>query len=162
MPKKNDSNGINIISKNRRAFFDYEVLDTFEAGISLQGSEVKSLRLGRCSIGESYIDRIGSSLELELVNSSIVEYIYANNFGHEERRKRKLLLHKKEILQIIQGISRKGYTCIPLKMYFKGGRAKIEIALARGKNDADKRQDIKERDWRREQAKVIKDYNIKT
>ncbi len=151
-----------IISNNKRAFFDYTILDKFEAGISLLGSEVKSLRQGKCSISESYIAKLNDS-ELELVNSHIASYSFANRFGHDERRNRKLLLHKSEIYKIISAISMKGCTAVPLKIYFNSkGLVKLEIAIANGKNTVDKRHSIKEKDWKREQSRTIKEYNIKT
>jgi SsrA-binding protein len=159
--KEIPSTGIKIISQNKRAFFDYEILERFEAGISLKGSEVKSLRVGRCSIVESYISKSSDTDELQLVNCYIPDYKQSSFFKHEEKRHRKLLLHKMQIIRIIQSISKKGTTAIPLKMYFKNGMVKIEIALAKGKTNVDKRQDIKEKDWKREQAKVIKQFNIK-
>jgi SsrA-binding protein len=152
---------IKIIAQNKRAFFDYEILDRYEAGLVLTGAEVKSLRLGKCSINESYIDKT-HEFELVLVNASITSQSTVTVFSKfEERRNRKLLLHKKEIFKIIDGISKKGFTAVPLKLYFKKGRAKIEIALARGKNNYDKRHDIKSKDLKREQAKTFKNYNIK-
>jgi SsrA-binding protein len=149
-----------VLAQNRRATFDYEIIERFEAGIVLMGSEVKSLRAGRSSVGESYINKKGVS-ELELVNASIPPYMQSSYFSHEDRRPRKLLMHKKEILKILNFISKKGYTAIPIKLYLKGGLVKMELGLAKGKNEVDKRQTIKERDWKREQSKVIKQYNIK-
>lgn len=150
-----------VLAQNRRATFDYEITERFEAGIALTGSEVKSLRAGRSSIGESYIHKRGVD-ELELVNASIPLYLQASHFAsHEEKRPRKLLLHKREIIKILNFISKKGYTAVPIKLYLKGGLVKVELGLAKGKNEVDKRQTIKERDWKREQSKVIKQYNIK-
>ncbi|MFL1781146.1 SsrA-binding protein [Candidatus Hepatincolaceae symbiont of Richtersius coronifer] len=161
-PKQNkeDDSKIKVISQNRKALFNYEIISKFEAGLSLLGSEVKTLRLGRCSIGESYIS-IGHKGELEVVNCSIPAYAQAAYFNHEERRPRKLLLNKKEIIKIKEGIAKKGFTAISLKIYFKKGKAKLEIALAKGKTNYDKRQDLKEKDWKREESKTIKEYNIK-
>ncbi len=149
-----------VLSQNRRVTFDYQILERFEAGIVLKGSEVKSLRAGRSSIGESYIHKKGVD-ELELVNASIPPYMQSSYFSHEEKRSRKLLLHKKEILKILNFISKKGYTAVPIKLYLKAGLVKIEFGLAKGKNEVDKRHTIKERDWKREQSKLIKQYNIK-
>ncbi len=162
MNEKTKKDYFKVISNNRRAKFDYQILETFEAGIALLGSEVKSLRLGRSSIAEAYIGRINNKYELELVNSSISSYKNAAHFDHDEKRNRKLLLHKKEIIKIINSITKKGYTSIPLRLYFKGGLVKIEICLAKGKDNFDKRNSIKEKDWKREQSKIIKQYNIKS
>lgn len=149
-----------IVAQNRRAYFDYEISDTFEAGLILLGSEIKSVRAGRCSIAESYI-AYNKQGDLELINASITPYSSSSYFNHEERRPRKLLLHKKEISKIISLISKKGFTAIPIKVYLKKGFLKLEMGVGKGKNLVDKRQDIKAKDWKREQAKVIKNYNIK-
>ncbi|UQY80143.1 SsrA-binding protein [Candidatus Hepatincola sp. Av] len=149
-----------IVAQNRRAYFDYEISDTFEAGLILLGSEIKSVRAGRCSIAESYI-AYNKQGDLELINASIPAYSSSSYFNHEERRSRKLLLHKKEISKIISLISKKGFSAIPIKLYFKKGFLKLEMGIGKGKNLVDKRQDIKAKDWKREQAKTIKNYNIK-
>ncbi|MDR0484517.1 MAG: SsrA-binding protein SmpB [Alphaproteobacteria bacterium] len=158
---KNKAESVKILAQNRRATFDYAISERFEAGIALKGSEVKSLREGRASIAEGYILRRGTN-ELELVNSYIPVLKQTAYFMHEEKRSRKLLLHKKEIMKILNFISKKGYTAIPIKLYLKKGLIKLEIGLAKGKTEVDKRQTIKERDWKREQAQVIKQYNIKS
>ena len=148
--------GIKVIADNRRARFDYEIMQTFEAGIALQGSEVKSLRGGRTTLAESYATMKGG--ELFLINSNIPEYREANRFNHEPKRPRKLLLHKKEIEKLSQGVLREGLTIIPLKMFFnKRGRCKVDIALARGKKLHDKREATKERQWDREKARLMRD-----
>jgi len=148
--------GIKVIADNRRARFDYEILQTFEAGIELKGSEVKSLRGGRTNLAESYAAMKGG--ELWLINSNIPEYREANRFNHEPKRPRKLLLHKKEIGKLSNGVLREGLTIVPLKMFFnKRGRCKVDIALARGKKLHDKRDTIKERSWDRERARLLRD-----
>lgn len=149
-----------IVAQNRRAYFDYEISDTFEAGLVLLGSEIKSVRAGRCSIAESYI-AYNKQGDLELINASIPPYLSSSYFNHEERRPRKLLLHQKEINKIISLISKKGFSAIPIKLYFRKGFLKLEMGVGKGKNVVDKRQDIKAKDWKREQAKIIKNYKIK-
>lgn len=145
------------VAENRRARFDYHVEDTFEAGIALTGTEVKSLRFGEGSIAESYAEiRDG---EAWLINANIAEFSHGNRFNHEPKRPRKLLLHGREIDRLQGLVERKGMTLVPLSLYFNSrGRAKLELALARGKNVADKRQTIKERDWKREQARVMREH----
>ena len=141
--------GIKVVADNRRGRYEYEILQTFEAGIALQGSEVKSLREGRTNLAEAYATM--KQGELFLLNSNIPEYREANRFNHEPKRPRKLLLHAKEIQKLATGVSREGLTIIPLKIFFNTrGRAKIDIALAKGKKLHDKRDSIKDRDWSRE------------
>jgi SsrA-binding protein len=148
--------GLKVIADNRRARYDYEILDTFEAGIELKGSEVKSLRGGRTNLGESYAAM--KSGELFLMNSNIPEYREANRFNHEPKRPRKLLLHSKEIGKLANGVLREGLTIVPLKMFFNGrGRVKVDIALAKGKKLHDKRDAIKEKSWDRERARLLRD-----
>jgi SsrA-binding protein len=145
------------VAENRRARFDYHIEDTFEAGIMLTGTEVKSLRFGEGSIAESYAEIRGG--EAWLVNSNVPEFSHGNRFNHEPKRPRKLLLHEREIDRLQGAVERKGMTLVPLSIYFNSrGRAKVELALARGKNAADKRQTIKERDWKREQARIMRDH----
>jgi SsrA-binding protein len=147
--------GIKIIGENRRGRHDYEILQDFEAGIELVGSEVKSLRSGRLNLAEAYAAMKGN--ELFLLNANISEYREANRFNHDPKRPRKLLLHRKEIDRLSVGILREGLTIIPLKMFFnKRGRAKVDIALAKGRKLHDKRDAIKERDWSREKARLLK------
>jgi SsrA-binding protein len=157
---KNNKNDTKLIANNKRATFDYEIISKFEAGIALLGSEVKSLRLSKCSINESYIDKTNKN-ELELVNASISEYKNAYIEQHSERRNRKLLLHKAEINKIINAISKKGLTAIPLKIYFKNGKVKLELAIARGKSNYNKKNSLKEKDIKKEQAKSFKEFNLK-
>ncbi|MBN9000086.1 MAG: SsrA-binding protein SmpB [Rhizobiales bacterium] len=151
-----DSARYRLAADNRRARFDYEIGQTFEAGIQLTGTEVKSLRGGRSTIGESYAAEKGG--EVWLYNAYIPEYLEANRFNHETRRPRKLLLHKKEIGRLAVAVQREGMTIVPLKIFFNDrGRAKVEIALARGKKLHDKRASEKERDWNREKGRLLRD-----
>lgn len=146
-----------LVAENRRARFDYEVLDTLEAGIVLTGTEVKSLRIGKAQIAEAYVSP--ESGELWLINAHIPEYLKANRFNHEERRPRKLLVARKELARLSQDVARKGNTIVPLKLYFnERGKAKLLIGLAKGKNAADKRETERERDWNREKARILKNY----
>ena len=146
-----------IVAENRRAKFDYYIEDTFEAGIMLTGTEVKSLRFGEGSIAESYAEVRGG--EVWLVNSNVPEFSHGNRHNHEPKRPRKLLLHEREIEKFHGLVERKGMTLVPLSIYFNSrGRAKVELALAKGKNAADKRQTIKERDWKREQGRIMRDH----
>jgi SsrA-binding protein len=144
------------VARNRRATHDYFIDERFEAGLALQGTEVKSLRDGRGNITEAYASEQGG--ELFLVNAYIPEYSAASHFSHETRRPRKLLLHRKEIAKLIGAIQKKGQTLIPLALYFnRRGRAKVELGLARGKKAYDKRATIKERDWQREKERLLRD-----
>ena len=145
------------IAVNRRARFDYEIEDTFEAGIALLGSEVKSLRNGRANIAESYVGPEND--EIYLINADIPPYEGANRFNHEPRRKRKLLLNRKEISKLIGAVAQDGRTIIPLRLYFNNrGLAKLLIGLAKGKKTIDKRETIKRRDWDRQKSRLMKDY----
>jgi SsrA-binding protein len=145
------------VAENRRARYDYFIDDKFEAGIALTGTEVKSLRFGEGSIAESYAEVRGA--EVWLVNANVPEFSHGNRFNHEPKRPRKLLLHEREIAKLTGAVERKGMTLVPLSIYFNSrGRAKVELALAKGKNNADKRATIKERDWKREQSRVMRDY----
>jgi len=145
-----------LIAENRRARFDYFLEQTFEAGLMLTGSEVKSLRLGRANIAESYAS--AENGEIMLVNAYIPEYGPANRFNHEPRRPRKLLLHRKEIDRLTGAIQREGRTLIPTRLYFnEKGRAKLELALAKGKKLHDKRETEADRDWKREQGRLMRD-----
>ena len=145
-----------LIAENRRARFDYFLEDKLEAGIMLTGTEVKALREGRANIAESYVGVEGR--DLALINAHIPEYGPANRFNHEPRRHRKLLLHRKQIDKLIGGVRREGRTLIPTKLYFNDrGRVKLELALARGKRAHDKRAAESERDWKREQGRLMRD-----
>src|SRR6202163_2768158 len=154
MAAKADGNA-RVVADNRKARFNYEIGDTFEAGIALTGTEVKSLRQGKAAIAESYADSRGR--EIWLVNANIPEYLQANRFNHAPKRPRKLLLHKKQINKLIGAVEREGMTLIPLKLYFnEQGRAKIELALAKGKKLHDKRETEKKRDWNREKGRLMR------
>ena len=143
-----------VVAQNRKARHNYFIEETMEAGLSLTGTEVKSLRGGRSSIGESYVTENGG--EAWLVNADIPEYAAGNRFNHERKRPRKLLLHKRQINVLIGAIQREGRTVVPLQVYFnERGRAKVEIALVTGKQAHDKRQSIKERDWQRQRARLL-------
>ena len=153
MTKKTNS-GLKIICLNRKASFNYFFEDLHEAGIILRGSEIKSVRNGKVNIAESYaLERDG---ELFLVNSHISSYKQASFTNHNPIQERKLLLKKKEIDRVIGKMQREGFTIIPTKMYFKKGKAKIEIAVAKGKKKFDKRQTIKRRDWDRAKARYFR------
>ncbi len=146
-----------VVAENRRARFDYFIDETLEAGIMLTGTEVKSLRFGEGSIAESYAEVKNG--EVWLVNSNVPEFSHGNRYNHEPKRPRKLLLHRREVDRLQGAVERKGMTLVPLSVYFNGrGRAKVELALAKGKNVADKRATIKERDWKREQSRIMRDY----
>jgi SsrA-binding protein len=138
---------VKIIATNRKARHDYFLLDIYEAGLSLLGSEIKSIRAGQVSIKEAYVRTDGE--EAWLVDAHISPYDHANRFNHDPRRPRKLLLHKKEIQELYDDVRKKSVTIIPLRLYLKGGLAKLEIAVARGKKKYDKRQAIAERDTQR-------------
>src|SRR6476620_692883 len=137
---------IKVVADNRKARFNYEIGEVFEDGIALTGSEVKSLRNGKATIGESYADARGG--EIWLINSNIPEYLQAARFNHAPKRARKLLLQKREINRLTGAVEREGMTIVPLKLDFnEKGRAKVEIALARGKKRHDKRETLKKRSW---------------
>jgi SsrA-binding protein len=145
-----------LVAENRRARYDYAVEDVFEAGLVLVGTEVKALRLGRANIAESYASPEDGALYL--INAYIPEYGPASRFNHEPRRKRKLLMKEREINKLMGAVEREGRTIVPLKLYFnERGRAKLEIALAKGKKAHDKRDTSKERDWKREQGRLMRD-----
>lgn len=145
-----------LIAENRRARFDYMIEDTIEAGIVLTGTEVKACRMGRATITESYASPERG--ELFLINANILEYGPANRFNHEPRRPRKLLVHKRQLNRLFGAVEREGRTIVPLKLYFNDrGIAKLEIALAKGKKLHDKRATSKDRDWKREQGRLLRD-----
>lgn len=153
-PKSNIIN-TGMVAENRRARFDYEVLDTLEAGLMLSGTEVKSLRTGKAQITDSYASPEGG--ELWLINAYIPEYGKANRFNHEERRKRKLLVSRKELSRLAAGVERGGNTIVPLKLYFnERGMAKLLIGLAKGRKEHDKRDVQRDRDWGREKQRIMK------
>ncbi|MBV7260374.1 SsrA-binding protein SmpB [Erythrobacter crassostreae] len=144
------------VAENRRARFDYHIEDKFEAGLALQGTEVKALRAGEATIAESYAEvRDG---QVWLINSNIPEYSHGNRLNHEPKRPRKLLLNSREISKMFGAVERKGMTLVPLSVYFNGqGRAKVELALAKGKQAHDKRATMKDRDWKRDKARLMRD-----
>ncbi len=153
--RKSDPNN-KVAAENRKARFSYEVLDTLETGLVLTGTEVKSLRGGQANIQESYASVEGG--ELWLINSYLPEYLQANRFNHEPRRRRKLLVSKRELARLAQGVEREGMTLVPLKIYFNDrGRAKLLLAVARGKKLHDKRETEKQRDWNREKGRLLKE-----
>ncbi len=140
--------GIKIVSRNRKAKYEYELFDTFEAGIELRGTEIKSIRAGQVSLAESYVRTNGR--QAWLVGAHIAPYDQASAFNHDPERERRLLLHKREIKTLWDGVRLKGMTIVPIKIYLRDGLAKVEIALAKGKRQYDKRQDIKKRDMKRD------------
>ena len=147
---------IKIVADNRRARFHYQIGDIYEAGIALTGTEVKSLRQGKATIAESYAAEQDG--ELWLYNAYIPEYLQANRFNHFPRRPRKLLLHAREINKLRGAVEREGMTLVPLKLYFNAkGRAKLELAVARGKKLHDKRESEKQRSWQRERARLMRE-----
>ena len=153
---KDVKTGYRVVADNRKARFHYEILDTYEAGIALTGTEVKSLRQGKATIGEAYAGPSGE--EFFLFNAYIPEYLQANRFNHETKRPRRLLLHKRQIDKLIGATQREGFTVVPLKVYFnERGRAKVELGLGRGKKLHDKRETEKQRDWNREKARLMRD-----
>ena len=155
-PKPAQFEKVKTVAENRRARFEYFLEDFFEAGIALTGTEVKSLRFGEGSIAESYAEvRDG---QVWLVNANVPEYNFGNRFNHEPKRPRKLLLHEREIEKMRNGVSREGMTLIPISIYFNArGRAKVELALAKGKKLHDKRDVQKDRDWKRDQARIMRE-----
>ena len=139
---------------NRKVNFDYEIIDTYETGIVLTGTEIKSIRLGKCNLKDSYA--IIKNNEIFILNMHISQYDQGNRFNHEETRTRKLLMHKKEILKLRDKLEIEGFTLVPIKLYFKGSKAKLLIGLAKGKKNYDKRESIKKKDIERQIAKDLK------
>jgi SsrA-binding protein len=153
---KHDANAHKVVADNRKARFNYEIIDTYEAGIALTGTEVKSLRTGKATIGESYAGPSGD--ELFLFNANIPEYLQANRFNHTPKRPRRLLLHRREIDKLLGASQREGFSIIPLRVFFnERGRAKVELGLGRGKKLHDKREAEKKRDWERERGRIMRD-----
>lgn len=153
-PKKEDKK--KVVAENRRARFDYHIEDSLEAGIMLTGTEVKALREGKANIAESYASPEDNAIWL--INANIPEYSAGNRQNHEPKRKRKLLLHKKEIARLSQAVERKGYTLIPLRLYFNDrGMAKLELGLGQGKKTHDKRETVKNRDWSRQKQRLLRE-----
>jgi SsrA-binding protein len=156
MAAKNKDPANRTAAVNRRARFNYEIGQVYEAGIALMGTEIKSLRAGQSNIADAYAGEKNG--ELWLYNAYIPEYLQANRFNHETRRPRKLLLHKREISRLVGAVDKEGMTIVPLKVFFNDrGRAKVEIAVARGKKLHDKRETSKARDWGREKARLMRD-----
>ena len=147
--------GIKVIATNRKARHQYNLHDTLEAGLVLQGSEIKSIRAGRVSLQEGFV--LFADGEAWLVNVHIAPYDPASGQNHEPRRRRKLLLHRREIERLQRRAQEKGFTVIPIRLYLKDGRAKVEIALARGKRMYDKRQDLAKRDSKRRMERALKE-----
>jgi SsrA-binding protein len=155
--KTNTSMNGKTVAENRKARFAYEVQDTYETGLVLTGTEVKSLRQGQANIQESYASVEGG--ELWLINSYLPEYLQGNRFNHEPRRRRKLLVKRKELARMAQAVDREGMTMVPLKIFFnEKGRAKLLLGVARGKKLHDKRETEKQRDWSREKARLMKSH----
>jgi SsrA-binding protein len=146
--KKSEDGEVKVICRNKRAFHEYEVLESLECGVALTGTEVKSLRDGHASLEDAYAKLDGS--ELWLIGSDVPEYAMGNRMNHKPKRPRKLLLHRREISKFADKAVQKGFTLVPLKLYFKGGLAKVELAVARGKQLHDKRQAAKKADAQRE------------
>ena len=146
-----------VVAENRRARYDYAIEDTYEAGIALTGTEVKSLRFGEGSIAESYAEVKDG--EIWLINSNIPEFSHGNRFNHEPKRPRKLLLKEREISKMFGAVARQGMTLVPLSVYFNSrGRAKVELAIARGRKAHDKREHEKEKDWKKEQGRLMRQH----
>ena len=155
-PKPTQFEKTKIVAENRRARFEYFIDTVYEAGIALTGTEVKALRFGEGSIAEAYAEVRGE--QVWLVNANIPEFSHGNRHNHEPKRPRKLLLHEREINKLHGAVAREGMTLVPLSVYFNGrGRAKVELALAKGKKAHDKRDTIRERDWKREQGRLLRD-----
>ena len=140
-----------VVSTNKKARFEYFILETFEAGLALKGTEIKSVRNGQISLQEAYVRTNGE--EVWLVGAHIAPYVHASAFQHDPKRDRKLLIHKREIRKLFDEVRIKGMTIVPIKVYLKGGKAKLEIGLAKGKKQYDKREAIKERDIERESSR---------
>jgi SsrA-binding protein len=156
-PKPEEFDKKKVVAENRRARFDYAIEDKFEAGIALTGTEVKSLRFGAGSIAESYAEVKAD--EVWLINANIPEFSHGNRYNHEPKRPRKLLLHQRQIAKLHGAVARQGMTLVPLSIYFNSrGRAKVEIALARGRKAHDKRDYEKEKDWKREQGRLMRQH----
>jgi SsrA-binding protein len=152
---KQQERAIKVVAQNRKARFNYQIGETFEAGIVLTGTEVKSLRAGKAAIAESYADARGG--EIWLINANIPEYLQGGRFNHPPKRVRKLLLHRRQINKLTGAVEREGMTLVPLKLYFnEKGRAKVELALARGKKLHDKRETEKKRSWERERGRLLR------
>jgi SsrA-binding protein len=150
------ADGVKVVSRNRKAHHDYEILDVFEAGIVLMGSEIKSIRAGKANITEGFVQIKGR--EVWLLNVHIAVYEEAGVFGHEPLRPRKILLHKKEIVRLQVRVREKGLAIVPLQLYLKNRRAKIELGVARGKKNYDKRETLRQKDASRQVARDLKEH----
>ena len=156
MAKKKKKSPDNVVARNRKARHNYFIEENLEAGIMLQGTEIKSLRQGRASIEEAYAAESGG--ELFLINAYIPEYQAGSRDQHETRRPRKLLLHKRELAKLFNAVNREGMTIVPLSIYFNSrGMAKVDLGVAKGKRQHEKRQTMKERDWQRDKARIMRD-----
>lgn len=151
----NQTEGIKVIFNNKRANFDYDLLEKFEAGLALTGTEIKSIRANHVSMQQAYVQARGD--ELWLLEANIAQYVHGNRDNHEPKRPRKLLLHRREINRILTNLAQKGLTVVPTRLYLKNGRAKVEIALARGKRKFDKRDDIAKRDADRQVERALRE-----
>ena len=158
MAKKDDDKNYKVIAENRRARYDYAIEDDLECGIVLEGSEVKSLREGGANVAESYATVDDG--ELWLVNSYVAPYAQAKTFGHEEKRRRKLLVSRRELSKLWNATAREGYTLVPLVMYFNHrGMVKVKIGIAKGKKTSDKRETVAKRDWQRQKARLLREHS---
>lgn len=156
-PRPEEFQKVKVVAENRRARYDYAIEDKFEAGIALTGTEVKSLRFGEGSIAESYAEV--SDEEVWLINATIPEFSHGNRHNHEPKRPRKLLLNRRQIDKMFGAVARQGMTLVPLSIYFNAqGRAKVELALAKGRKAPDKRAHEKEKDWKREQGRLMRQH----
>jgi SsrA-binding protein len=156
-PRTEEFEKVKVVAENRRARYDYAIEDKFEAGIALTGTEVKALRFGEGSIAESYAEVKGE--EVWLINATIPEFSHGNRHNHEPKRPRKLLLKHRQIAKMFGAVMRQGMTLVPLSIYFNSrGRAKVELALAKGRKAHDKREHEKEKDWKREQGRLMRQH----
>ena len=153
--RKSDGGGVKLVAQNRKARWNYELIEAFEAGVVLLGTEVKALRAGKANIGESYARIDGG--EVFLYNAHISQYECGNRNNHDPERPRKLLLHRSEVDKLVGSTEQKGLTLVPTRLYFKGGKAKVEIAIARGKRQFDKRRDIALRDAERSVDRALRE-----
>jgi SsrA-binding protein len=151
--------GEKVVSTNRKARHDYHIEDTYECGLALTGTEVKALRLGKASLVDGWAQIVDGEMWMESVH--IPEYTQGTWTNHATRRKRKLLLHRAEIIKISHRVKDGGYTLVPLKIYFKDGRAKVELAIAKGKKDYDKRQTLREKEDKREAERAMKSKRLR-
>ena len=154
MSRADEKPEIEPVARNKRARHDYHIIETWEAGLVLTGTEVKSLRDGKANLSDAY--GVVKDGEVYLLNLHVSPYEQGNQFNHDPTRTRKLLLHRREIRRMIGAVERQGLTLVPLELYFKRGRAKIALALAKGKQAHDKREDIKRRDDEREMARALR------